>query len=245
MPWGKAMMWIFLLSDTFIFTCFLTSYMNVRMSTQLALAESERRCSRCTCWRPGHPADPDRDHDLRADHLERHDGARGQLRLPARPPQDRDAAGRDRRARRDLRRHAGLRVDQADHGRRAALGESLGRAAVRLRVLHDHGIPRLHVSAGVIYLLVIARRVRTGFYDRSAAVTRRSRSRACTGTSSISSGYSSSRSSISGEAPCRRLKKANNTRSRSTCGSGCSCSCSARSLTWWTTSTCRACCAGR
>ena len=27
------MMWIFLLSDTFIFSCFLTSYMNVRMST--------------------------------------------------------------------------------------------------------------------------------------------------------------------------------------------------------------------
>ncbi len=32
-PWGKAMMWIFLLSDTFIFACFLTSYMAVRMST--------------------------------------------------------------------------------------------------------------------------------------------------------------------------------------------------------------------
>ena len=32
-PWGKVMMWIFLLSDTFIFTCFLTSYMNVRIST--------------------------------------------------------------------------------------------------------------------------------------------------------------------------------------------------------------------
>ena len=32
-PWGKAMMWIFLLSDTFIFTCFLTGYMHVRMST--------------------------------------------------------------------------------------------------------------------------------------------------------------------------------------------------------------------
>src|SRR4026208_2372656 len=31
-PWGKAMMWIFLLSDTFIFTCFLTGYMNVRLS---------------------------------------------------------------------------------------------------------------------------------------------------------------------------------------------------------------------
>lgn len=33
-PWGKAMMWIFLLSDTFIFTMFLTGYMNVRMSAQ-------------------------------------------------------------------------------------------------------------------------------------------------------------------------------------------------------------------
>ena len=32
-PWGKAMMWIFLLSDTFIFTCFLTGYMTVRMTT--------------------------------------------------------------------------------------------------------------------------------------------------------------------------------------------------------------------
>ena len=32
-PWGKAMMWIFLLSDTFIFSCFLTSYMKVRMTT--------------------------------------------------------------------------------------------------------------------------------------------------------------------------------------------------------------------
>src|SRR5512141_3070065 len=32
-PWGKAMMWIFLLSDTFIFSCFLTGYMHVRMST--------------------------------------------------------------------------------------------------------------------------------------------------------------------------------------------------------------------
>ena len=33
-PWGKAMMWFFLLSDTFIFGCFLTSYMTVRMSAR-------------------------------------------------------------------------------------------------------------------------------------------------------------------------------------------------------------------
>src|SRR5260370_25442579 len=31
--WGKDMMWIFLLSDTFIFSCFLLSYMTARMST--------------------------------------------------------------------------------------------------------------------------------------------------------------------------------------------------------------------
>ena len=31
--WGKAMMWIFLLSDTFVFGCFLLSYMTARMST--------------------------------------------------------------------------------------------------------------------------------------------------------------------------------------------------------------------
>ena len=35
-PWGKAMMWIFLLSDTFIFGTFLTGYMSVRMATTTA-----------------------------------------------------------------------------------------------------------------------------------------------------------------------------------------------------------------
>lgn len=34
--WGKAMMWFFLLSDTFIFGCFLTSYMTVRTATTVA-----------------------------------------------------------------------------------------------------------------------------------------------------------------------------------------------------------------
>jgi len=34
--WGKAMMWIFLLSDTFIFGCFLLAYMTARMSTTVA-----------------------------------------------------------------------------------------------------------------------------------------------------------------------------------------------------------------
>ena len=33
--WGKAMMWIFLVSDTFIFSCFLIAYMTVRGSTPI------------------------------------------------------------------------------------------------------------------------------------------------------------------------------------------------------------------
>ena len=32
-PWGKAMMWLFLISDTFVFGCFLTGYMMVRIAT--------------------------------------------------------------------------------------------------------------------------------------------------------------------------------------------------------------------
>jgi len=40
-PWGKAMMWIFLLSDTFIFSVFLTSYMTVRMSTTVQWPNTE------------------------------------------------------------------------------------------------------------------------------------------------------------------------------------------------------------
>jgi cytochrome c oxidase subunit 3 len=40
MSWGKLMMWIFLLSDTFIFSIFLTGYMNVRMSSTVAWPSS-------------------------------------------------------------------------------------------------------------------------------------------------------------------------------------------------------------
>src|SRR5207302_9118045 len=43
-PWGKAMMWIFLLSDTFIFSCFLISYMTVRMSTTEPCANPSEAC---------------------------------------------------------------------------------------------------------------------------------------------------------------------------------------------------------
>ena len=55
-PWGKAMMWIFLLSDTFIFGCFLTGYMTVRISTTVpwpnpseVFALHCRRARTCRC----------------------------------------------------------------------------------------------------------------------------------------------------------------------------------------------------
>lgn len=32
-PWSKAMMWVFLLSDTFVFGCFLTGYMAARLAS--------------------------------------------------------------------------------------------------------------------------------------------------------------------------------------------------------------------
>ena len=82
--WGKAMMWIFLLSDTFIFSCFLLSYMTVRMSTTVPWPNPSEVFA-LTIGGAERPADPDRHHDLRPDQQQRHDGDGGQLRLPARP----------------------------------------------------------------------------------------------------------------------------------------------------------------
>ena len=72
-PWGKAMMWIFLLSDTFIFACFLTSYMNVRMSTRVPWPNPSEVFALSFGGDP-HPTDPNRYHDLCLDYQQRHDG---------------------------------------------------------------------------------------------------------------------------------------------------------------------------
>ena len=44
-PWGKAMLWVFLLSDTFIFGSFLTGYLTVRASITAFSATMPLRCS--------------------------------------------------------------------------------------------------------------------------------------------------------------------------------------------------------
>jgi len=49
------------------------------------------------------------------------------------------------------------------------LGQSHGRSAVRFGLFMITGFHGLHVSAGVIYLCVVARRVWSGFYDRKGS----------------------------------------------------------------------------
>ena len=79
--WGKAMMWIFLLSDTFIFGCFLLSYMTARMSTRVPWPNPSEVFA-LEIGGAEHSADPDRHHDLRADLEQRHHGDGGDVRLP-------------------------------------------------------------------------------------------------------------------------------------------------------------------
>ncbi len=82
-PWGKAMMWIFLLSDTFIFSCFLTSYMNVRMSTT-ATWPNPAEVFALTVGGHHIPLLLIAIMTDGADHEQRHDGDGGELRLSAR-----------------------------------------------------------------------------------------------------------------------------------------------------------------
>jgi heme/copper-type cytochrome/quinol oxidase subunit 3 len=81
-PWGKAMMWIFLVSDTFIFTCFLTGYLNVRLTTTEPWPLQTEIFPDAV--RPIYSARFDRDYDVYSDHELRVDGAGCKLRLPPR-----------------------------------------------------------------------------------------------------------------------------------------------------------------
>ncbi len=98
---------------------------------------------------------------------------------------------RHRHARRDLRQHAGVRMDQADWRGRAAMtnpwgAEQFGASFFMITVSNG-----LHVSIGVIMLVIVATKVLRG-PSIAPAITARSRSPACTGISSTSSGSSSS-----------------------------------------------------
>ena len=95
-------------------------------------------------------------------------------------------------------------------------GNPMGAAQFGATFFMITGFHGLHVSAGVDLSLVVAIRCcASEFYDRKGT-TRSSRSRASTGTSSISSGCSSSRSSISGRE-LRHGRPAHGRRQTSSC----------------------------
>ena len=165
-PWGKAMMWIFLLSDTFIFTCFLTGYMNVRMST----TEPWPNPSEVFALTVG--------------------GAHIPLLLIAImtmvliTSSGTMAMAVNFGYRRDRKRTAALMFATAafgvmfvsmqafewtklivDEGVRP-WGNPMGAAQFGSSFFMITGFHGLHVSCGVIYLAVVAKRVLNGFYDR-------------------------------------------------------------------------------
>ena len=123
--WGKAMMWIFLLSDTFIFSCFLLSYMTARMSTTVPWPNPSEVFA-LTIAGQENPAHPDRHHDLHPDQQQRDDGDGRQFRLSPRSRQNCSLDAGHSGIRRNVRRNAGLRMDQADHGRACGPGKTPG-----------------------------------------------------------------------------------------------------------------------
>ena len=100
-------MWIFLLSDTFIFSCFLVGYMMVRISTTDPWPNPSEVFALGCIRLPGAIA-VDRDHDVHPDYLIRNDGAGGQHGLSQESQSDVLADGRDRRAGCLVCRHAGI-----------------------------------------------------------------------------------------------------------------------------------------
>jgi cytochrome c oxidase subunit 3 len=165
-PWGKAMMWIFLLSDTFIFTCFLTSYMNVRMSTTVPWPNPSEVFAL-------HIGGSDVPLILIAIMTFILITSSGTMALAVNYGYRRDRA----RTTAMMLITAGFGAIfvgmQAfewtklivDEGIRP-WGNPLGAAQFGSSFFMITGFHGLHVSAGVIYLTVVAMRVWNGFYDR-------------------------------------------------------------------------------
>ena len=164
-PWGKAMMWIFLLSDTFIFSCFLTSYMKVRMSTTVPWPNP----SEVFALHVGGTSVPLLLIAIMTFVLISSSGTM--------------AMAVNYGYRRDKKKTVALMLATAAFG-----AMFVGMQAFEWTKLIEEGVrpwgnpwgaPQfgsaffmitgfhgLHVSAGVIYLVVVANRVRTGFYDQ-------------------------------------------------------------------------------
>ncbi|HNP36669.1 MAG TPA: heme-copper oxidase subunit III family protein [Woeseiaceae bacterium] len=165
-PWGKAMMWIFLLSDTFIFSCFLVSYMKVRIATTDPWPSTAEVFS-LTIYGHSIPL------VLIAIMTFILITSSGTMAMAV-----------NMGYRKDRKKTFWLMVATAalgasfvgmqafewtklivDHGVRP-WGNPMGAAQFGSTFFMITGFHGMHVSAGVIYLLVIAFRVKNGFYER-------------------------------------------------------------------------------
>jgi len=167
-PWGKAMMWIFLLSDTFIFSCFLTSYMKVRISTTVPWPNP----SEVFALHVGGTSVPLLLIAIMTFVLISSSGTM--------------AMAVNFGYRRDKKKTAALMLATAAFGAMFVSmqvfewtkliqegvrpwGNPWGAPQFGSAFFMITGFHGLHVSAGVIYLSVVANRVRTGFYDKKGS----------------------------------------------------------------------------
>jgi cytochrome c oxidase subunit 3 len=168
-PWGKAMMWIFLLSDTFIFSCFLTSYMNVRMSTTATWPNPSKVFSLSV---GGHEVPllliaimtmvlitSSGTMAMAVNYGYRRNRGRTAALMMATAALGASFVGMQAFEWTKLILHEGVRP----------WGNPMGAAQFGSSFFMITGFHGLHVSAGVIYLSVVARRVWTGFYDRKGS----------------------------------------------------------------------------
>ena len=163
--WGKAMMWIFLLSDTFIFSCFLTSYMKVRMSTTVPWPNPSEVFAL-------HVGDTNVPLLLIAIMTFVLISSSGTMAMAV-----------NFGYRRDKRKTVALMLATAAFGATFVSmqafewtklisegvrpwGNPWGAPQFGSAFFMITGFHGLHVSAGVIYLVVVANRVRNGFYDK-------------------------------------------------------------------------------
>ena len=165
-PWGKAMMWIFLLSDTFIFTCFLTSYMNVRISTTATWPDPSKVFALDIA---GHDIPllliaimtmvlitSSGTMAMAVNYGYRRDRAKTTALMLATAALGASFVSMQAFEWHKLIVHEGVRP----------WGNPMGAPQFGSAFFMITGFHGLHVSAGVVYLSVVARRVWTGFYDR-------------------------------------------------------------------------------
>ncbi len=165
-PWGKAMMWIFLLSDTFIFGSFLTSYMTVRMTTTVPWPNASEVFALTIAGNhvpllliaimtfvlitsSGTMA-------LAVNYGYRRDKKKTAMLMIATALLGATFVGMQAFEWTKLIVEEGVRP----------WGNPMGAPQFGSSFFMITGFHGLHVSAGVIYLLVVAKRVLNGFYDR-------------------------------------------------------------------------------